>query len=475
MSTATEAQEKKGGSDVKPFDFATGTLEQFEDQIDNNPEFRDDYSKNMTDPKYERFHEMIGAKLSGVDIANPQGAQKDQEKQPANPQGETVAPATEQDLTVSLKIPKDLLGSYLVNRTPEEAVIEVIKGKNEADKYIEKLRSKTSALSDETISLRNQLTQALERVNAAPQEQAAAAQAAGPQAEQNAQEVNLDELESLDLFDPDNHKKVTGAIRSLATQLAEIRKGKPTEQPSGQKTTPEIEKARNDNVNELLEREFDEIEELQMKVPELRTPKAFKDLDQDVLNFYTRIDEIAGAKNYLDGVRRYFSQTPEGQALRDQCAEQKVAPPEGYQAHQQIMTYRTKRNEDKGRYLKNLSQKLGQDISEADIPPIPHTSYIDYYNLAHYADIRKIGLESRIEGHREAQAASAAAKNHVPDIPPEKGQPETSVTGWTMEQKIALLNKPSNSYTQEEARLATEIYKEAGEKPPHRILKKANL
>jgi hypothetical protein len=454
MSESTEAP-------LSGIDLNTITEEDFRTALDTDLALRTDYLHNSGDQKYTRINNI----LDGVEPEAPVLQEQEAKAPAASPQGDAATPGT---LDVSLKVDPKLLGTYLTNRTPEEAVIEALRGKVEADRFIETQRGSISSLSAETLKLRREL-EATRKATApqVPAPQAPQPQAAAPKTPQ----VNVDELKDLDLFDPENQKKVFDTIGALAAQVQTLQTAppKPETPPVIPPTPAQQNKANPQLQKHFMEDEIRQIQELQYAIPEYNTSRPIMDIDADVAKAYAQMQRLGGSADL------YFAQTAAGEQFRSQCAASNVALPKEFDQWFGVMSFREQRQTDLGKLAKDLSSRTGADIKMYDVMDTPNHGIIDYYKRSApktSANAPSSRLQANIEQRRVSQAAAALPEEVVPEIPSNMGQPITDISTWTEDMMQTLLKKNYNAMTREEAAQAIEIMKLVDEKPPQVLLNK---
>ena len=477
----SEVQVAKDEAKIEPM-----TSAQFHQKLDSDSAFRKSY---LDDPgKYEAaITDLYGGSAAAPQATPPSPAAAPQAPaapgEPAAPQG-TPAPAapaaTTPDEMVQVSVPKSMLGSYLMNRTPQDAALEALKGNQEKDAVIALLRRRDEETHGERLSLREELQRMRSTKPAAPQPGAPippAAPAAAPQApaqpagaapaEVTPDDLNLDDLPDDDtLFEPANVKKLVAANKRLAKWFKDLNPQlrQTQEAVADLKTKRETEDSANairDARNKALRDEFAEIEELQTQVPILKTSASFADLDRAVVQFVRDIGYIAGvSKGDFDdaaatAANRFFNdKTPAGDELRKKCVENGIKPPEGIAQHQEIMRVRNERRQQQARIKRQMEEKAGRKFEDYEIQ-VPLT-YTQIYRSMTPQDQAEALLRARIEGAQ--QAAAAQGGPHAREVPPEAAHRELSLENATEQQVQEIMARPSKKYSGAEARLIKAHY-----------------
>jgi hypothetical protein len=469
----TETQNNDKGNGNGELDLSQMTTEQFLEEVNNNASLAAQVRVAADDdPRFKRFFdEMNGVSTSAT--VPPQEGNADttagQEKS-ASSVSQGQAQGTD-ELTVTVKIKPDMLGTFLVNRTPEEAVIEALRGKKESDKYIGVLKENLQHANSQTADLRRQLSEATRKATAPqvqPQSQVPV-QAANPQPPVETPKIDVEEIKNLDLFDPDNQKKFLNSFATLADELQRLRStpaAPPQETPpvDSHKETSSSEQQNSDNAE--LQQSFNNNElllmkELQYQFPELSTNRDLLDIDREVANAYASMDRLAGARTPNEGVSLFLAQTPQGEAFRAQCAQAGVKLPEEYDQWYKIMSIREQRINDLGAFAKKLSERRGEEVSLYDVMDTPNHSYVDYYRRTQMTNGAQTSpLQDAIERHRQSQNASVLPPGTVPEIPQDLSQTPAGVELWSEEMLNEFITrKPLPQYNPDEAVIFSNICK----------------
>jgi len=511
MSEEKKAQQEEKGSQenqVQPFDVATCSLDDFEKEVIHGKQFlvRDEWLTAGDDenhPVFGRINKMINDRASGKvpSESGSEGGQSsgeveskkegDQDKGAGGDAGGAEGKQnteTEVDFVEleKVKIPKELLGTYIKNRSTDEAVIEALKGKVEADKFISELRGRHDGLASTTISLRQQLAEAQRKLKEA--ESRPAAPAGGQPASQNAQseDEEIDFDSDAALFDSEVQEKFKGQMEKAKKLIASYKErlSKPQEHQAASATDkggekkadvpPEVAEQNKALADLSRETELLEISDLQRHVPEMRTQRPFKAIDLDVHNFQLKVGSVAGGGDYAAAVRTYYSNTPQGEQLRANCEAQGVKPPAEIDTWAKIITLRTERNKNIESYRKNQSTILGRELNPYEVGVLPNNTYLDMYQRSSTPDLNKLKLQSRIEGHKEAERAAAAAGQHVPEPPPSEGNPVHTSAAMMSEKEINdLITKPIEKMSTDEAKMVLEMCKSIDAPIPKTLIEKA--
>jgi len=442
---ATQAQGSTG-----TLDLATCTADEFRTEVSNNASLMAEYLSSDNAAKFERINKLLDGieetgETAGAGVT-PNTTTQDQRQQ--------VDP---DELTVTLKVKKDQLGSYLKNRSPEEAVLAKLRGKDEADRYIDNLKTTNNQLSNQTVTLQKQLQDAMVKSQAAIVSR------------ENVQALSLpkaDELKNVDLFDADGQKKVLDTLSAL-TEAVTNRASQETAAAEPVKETTQNTVLEQQKIFEQNDRQ--QIYELQYRHPELSTLRDIFDIDKDVANAYNAMDRLAGGQG---GVTLFLRNDAQGQAFRDSCSKAGVSLPSEYDTWYQIMSAREERLNVLNETAKALSQAQDRKFSIYDVTGIPNTSLVDIYGKVNIPESPLSRLEQVIEKHKQERTVAAIPAGTVPEIPQSimNGQYPADVSLWSESQVDGFLSsKHLSEFTRDEAIIVKAIYESAGMDIPDTI------
>jgi hypothetical protein len=256
----------------------------------------------------------------------------------ATPQGTAAAePKSDDEIEIpAFKVKKDLLGTYINGRTPQEAMIELLKGVPEKDRTIDFLKQSSGVGS---------LKKALEQFKTDPIRPAIVAP---PEIDLGGDtDFDLSGLSGDNLFESENASKIIDVARGL------LAKNKKLE--LALKKTNEHQRLAADQVAESAAAEGEVrlskaattirhqmIESLAELDPSLKLTKPWALVDNEVDQFYDSVAKIAGVTDpNARGIalQTFFEDNgPQGDLLRAKVAEAKIAKPVDLERHQQIMS-----------------------------------------------------------------------------------------------------------------------------------------
>jgi hypothetical protein len=422
------------------FNVASCTTERFVTELQNNAALRSAYLADPNSEQYRRFNDELDGKKS--DTSNISG-----EAVAAN--ATTTAQGQQQSdpdlLTVTLKVKKYQLGSFLTNRTPEEAVLAKLKGKDDADRYIESLKSNISHYTNETTTLRRQLKDATDK----------ATQITAPVVSSTPATPlpNMDDLKGVDLFDVDGQKKLLDSVAAIATAVTNQQGNRDVAKET--QTAPQTQDDVLSRQKSFEQNELAQMRELQYRVPELATSRDILEIDREVAKTYVAMDNLAGGQG---GIDLYLSPTPQGQAFRERCQSSGVALPAEYDQWYQIMSTREKRMGALSEMASSLSEKRGEKFSIYDVYDTPRSSYVDFFAPIESPLSR---ISKTLSDHQAARAAAELPSGTVPEIPQSilNTQLPADVKLWSDAQADSFINsKPLNAFTRDEAIIVKQIY-----------------
>lgn len=460
------------------------TSAEFQTRLNGDKAFLNDYLKNP-----ERYEAAISDLTSPAPQA-PEAAQPADPSQAA-PQGrpaQVAAPApTDPDEIVQVAIPKRLLGSYATNRSPQEGIIEALKGNAEKDRVIAMLRDRDEESHGEKMSLRERLRLSEDAkargVQTPAPAQSTTSVAPAASAPITDLDLNIDDLpEDESLFEPENikklattNKKMVQLLRKQAQELAAVSQSTSALQTKRQaEDTADEQRQIRDRA---LRSEFNEIEELQRVEPTLKTTLSFQDLDRAVVSFIKDIGYVAGTGKgeYNDAAiaaaNRFLNdKSPAGDELRKAAAAKGITPPADLDKHAQIMRVRSERQSTLAQIKRTLEEKSGRKFEDHEVP-LPF-SYVDFHRRLTPSNSAQSVLAARIEGANQVARASATDQ-FAREVPPEAGRTDVALSSIGGEQLGELLKKPSDKYTQQEAALVKQYYESQQIPVPEKVLRRA--
>lgn len=311
------------------------------------------HSRPDVAPRLNRFVELIEA------ANNPQSDPPVSATPPSPPPASSSQDVTEQGVVieddVQVTIKPSLLKSYAVNRSLPDAIKELVKGKDEADKTIKFFKDHKLPLLEQTVAQVTGENQSLKRqIEEWKTKQAAMAATA-----QKAIAPESPELpDEIDFLDPEHQKSIISSLKSYNSQINELKstidslKAGPPAPP----LPPNVSQAPQAPVSSPYEREFAEIRMVQAH-PEfqaLATRTDVAELDRQYSEFVTNMAQTMGVRDvytpegrYSPDVLRllqeYDSQlSPQGKMIRDRCDAYSIKPPEEFDTLRKI--YEIRRN-----------------------------------------------------------------------------------------------------------------------------------
>jgi len=465
MTTEVLKKDEAIRDDVAPTPM---TRNQLSARIDADSKFAEAY---LADPA--KYNAMVVKAPATADVApTPAPAQPGTQSPAAAPGTQTPPPAQSvEEVEIRARIPRDLLGSYAVNRSESEAVVEALKGIREKDTLIAYLRQRNEESTGERLNLKRELERFKAQPPANPPQRAESVQ---PRPDSKAAPIpSADDFdpesipEDEAIFDPENTKKLVRGVKSLARQNKELTAQVQAAKDGTQRILSESERVASEQtaraaVERSLNDEFQQIADLQSDVPELKTSKPFRMVDQEVAQFIRDVGHVAGTgggdynEAALAATRRFFDdKTPEGDALRKRCSDAGVKPPEEYVKHGEIIRVRAERNKYRSRVVEQLRAK-GKEISESDVDA-PFT-YTQVYHSLRSPDVSRQLTAARVDGAQAAARASQATQTAAREIPPDAGSPAIDFATVKKSTISALLDKKTELLTPAEKALLTQYY-----------------
>lgn len=468
MSDVSNTPPIEGNATSETLD--TMTIDQFSNKLSLDKDFRSEYLKNPHDPRYDRLNAEYAQGEMGLPVPKesaPQGMRVEGKEtlfEQVDSGGDTTG-----ELSISLKIRPELLGTYLKNhkgeqvRPPQEAILEALKGIGEKDRYINTLRTQSSEYVTENQSLRGQL-------NAMMQSASSQGTAEPSSGSEGFNFADVEKIDDLDLFVPEEQDKLKSTVKGMAQALKQLTDVSRMQQM--QQAKPDIRESAKKNL-------LNEITALQMDIPSLKTSVPFEVLDQEMTSFFQNVQRLSG-KPLVDAWNIYHAATPEGQAFRDTCAVQNVTIPPEYGVHQTIMALKDNRDRDLDHMAAaqtnvfRASGRLKADevLSRDMIAPAPNMSFRDYYTRLHGQESANVSpqvtqavgntnpaLRRQIDMHREQ-----APQNATPTVPPGVSAPPLiDIAQMSAQEFQALMSKKDEELSIDEASALVRVYEYANQ------------
>lgn len=420
---------------IKGKDVDEGQMDfnEFKNALETDEEFRTQYISADKAGKADEFHRLI----------KPGTEPKDEEEKPVGTQEKIEEkPVTgPKKVKISTEIEEELLGTYLTNRSPEEAILEVIKGKRASDETIELLKKRLKETEGDNVSVKKVLEE--ERSKKAQQ------QAQTPKEEPKQDNDILELLEKEDdllTLDPQAAKKLAKKIKDLESKFGAV-SPKINELDTKLKNE-EDRKLADEYSHNLLKREFDEIEELLTIEPSLKPAgKTFKQLNDEVTSFIDDVNRFYGGPK---GIELYSSTSKEGEDFRAKVAAARITPPSEIEKHQKVVELKTQRDAAWNKQREAIEKTLGRKLSIRELPD-PILKYSDVY----YKERGRGGFQTPIQETSETHRKVSAPPQKVA----KELDPNASSGMPGEEELLRLFQKDSSGYNKSEAQLVYNTYK----------------
>jgi hypothetical protein len=407
---------------------------------------------------YERIDSMLVASESeGPPKEEPKKAE---EEKPAETKPEEVNESDEFIEIPNIKLRKDQLGTFLKNRTPEEALLLKLDAHDHAERTIVELKERNNGLSSQTLKLREQLI--------------ASKKQPPPKAEDKTEEPP-DEFdfnrEDADLYDPDQQEKF---LSNYEKMLKRLKQGSNPVAPKREETGKEQSSDEQDLLNQLanrsLQEEFDEINDLQRTVPELRFSdgSTFQQKDQELAAFRQKVAAVVGVTDPVKAHQQFLS-NPQ---VRQLCEARGIMEPSELDKWNAIVQVRIKRNDS----INNYAQQIGK--KPVEIPNFTGNTYVDNYNKMNLSvGVDKEKLAAQIRQHEEAERKKDNSR-YVAEPPPEASHTSNAELGQMSEADLMnVLNRYSakgiDAISSDEAKMLLRLNQTQGIDSPLNLLQKA--
>lgn len=438
------------GSDSKKFDFNNCTSDELFEHVELWRQGKDPKNGNEflllpdKDPvAYDRINNMLIAGKSDP----PKEASETVEEGNGTPQ--TKSEETKEDDEFieipSIKLRKDQLGTFLKNRSPQEALLLKLEAHDHAERTIVDLKERNNGLSSQTFKLREQLIESKKQQL--------------PKAEVS-KEVTPDEfdfnVEDADLYDPDQQEKF---LSNYEKMLKKLKQGSTPVAPKQEEVTKEKTSDEQELLNQLMDRsvqeEFDEINDLQRAVPELRFSdgSTFEQKDQQLGAFRHKVATLIGVTDEVKAHQQYLS-NPQ---VRQLCEARGIIEPPELDKWNAIVQVRIKRNNN----MNNYAQQIGKNAVE--IPNFIGNTYIDNYNKMNMnVGFNKEKLDTQIKQLELAETKKESQSRYVTEPPPEVSQTNNAELGQMSDSEFRNLlsryaTKGIDAISSEEARYLVKL------------------
>lgn len=412
---------------------------------------------------YQRVLTMTPEELAQLDEQLKANKTPSPEPAPVQTPASGAAPAVQQptepekELTITLK-PSDL-GTYLSNgRTAQEAIVELVKGKKNADDRIQFLKNdqipslekQARTLAEANAKLQTDLDQLKK---SKPPVETPAPQAS---ADSKATDIVIPNADDFDFYDPDQQKGIFDLLKkaktkadTLAAEIAALK----TAQPAA--PAPQPQPAPQARADDPVTSEFEQIRLLQ-KDPDtggiFSTNVDVMDVEKQNVAFM----EALAQKNGLPGVfdangqiipaaatllnRYYDAASPEGQIIRSTAESSGIKPPEDLPALNKIYAIRNLR----------LKYKAENPIT-GKVEPIP---YPEAHRMARFMMPELFAQSTSSDPRRSEREAIARGVEHRQQFAPDpKATSSTELAqqaNMSLPEFKRLMAKDMKSYTPQE-------------------------
>ena len=437
--------------------------------LDSNPDL---YQRVLTMSAEElaQLDEQLKAKqtvpVKDEPHANPEAPAPDKPAAEAGQASSASKDEGEEELVVKLK-PKDLGTYYSKGRSPQEAILELVKGKKNADDRIKYLKDDQMPALERmarTLSEENQaLKTDLAKLTA---EKEASAKKAAPE-EPVTDDVTLPNPEEIDFFDPDTQKNIVDKFKKIKEDNAALKSQIETlkKVPPAQSAAPKSEavpQARNAEV----ENEFNEIRLLQRN-PDTEglfsTKVDVEAVEKQNIAFMESLARANGVNSIYDASGRinqatatlldtYYANTPESQALRQASDAAGIKPPEDLPALNRIYAIRSLRQQY---YKPNVITGKVEPIPYEEAHRLARSVMPDLFAQKTPSDIRN--------SEREAISRGVEQRSTFAPDPKSSSSSEMSMAAnMNITEFMRLMKKDTKDYTPAEIDLLRKIYKDEG-------------
>lgn len=473
MTVATDnpTEEKVNvGSDSKKFDFNACTKEELIEKVPQwydgkDPKNRDAFlTLADNDPvAFERIDKMLHEDSSGEEPPKEE-PKSDEKSEPSEENADSEASKEDADDFIeiqSLKLRRNQLGTFLKNRSPEEALLLKLDAHDHAERTIVDLKERNNGLSSQTMKLREQLIESRKQ----------------PSKTEQKEEIEPDDFDfdrdEADLYDPDQQEKFLSNYEKMLKRLTEGKTQPDVKSDQkGETLNPDEQELYKQLEKNSIQREFDEINDLQRSVPELQFSdgSTFQQKDRQLLEFRQKVANVLGVTSNINAHEQYNSNPK----IRQLCEARGITEPPELDKWAEIVKVRQQRNHN----LNNYAQQIGKKSIE--IPNFIGNTYLDIYNkMVPVGGYDKGKLTAQIKQHEDAaRKKDANESRYVTEPPPQVSNTGNSELGQMNEADLNNLiarygQKGINSISSDEAKLLLKLTEEQGFPAPLELMQKA--
>lgn len=354
------------------------------------------------------------------------------------------APVETPDEEITVKVHRKDLGTYLKNRKPEEAVLEAVKGKAEADKTIDflrtervpKLETELGAAVQENKSLKQQLAE----YGARKAEEAKRPPAAPPPPSTDI--VIPADLPDGDLLEPEYQKQVAAHLKAMTAATKALlardatREQEITALKGGlKKAEDEVGSVKQEFIKAGAEGdEDDEIVRMRKRNPDIFvSDRSEADIRKDYSHFLENLRVVAGVKEpvlddkgqfgagIVSAFNQFYAQDDAGKALREKCDARNVKPPDDLADLTKIEKVQAIRKQ-----YGVFNTRTGQ------YDPLPYEEALQKY-VAGDATLSDIRIKARAEGQSDYEKALAKRGEKAHEVKATDSADPADLAGITLE------------------------------------------
>ena len=431
------------------------------------------------DPVYQQILSWDDKKLDELDAllreSQPQSNAAPDDKKPtgaaatpaATPQG-SAAPAAEpeKEITISLK-PSDL-GTYLANRTPQEAVLELVKGKRNADETIKFYKEQSLPTLEKTAQSMFAQNQLLKKELEGLKKQPAGA--GGPEGTKPTEppKIAIPEIpDDVDLFDPEQQKVLVGTLKALrdqnialSSEITQMRSTPPAPQPQVAPAPQAI------GLPDEVKSEYNQISLMQMN-PEYKevfsTKVPIEELERQYVAWVESLAKINGLTEIYDAKGRFVPRvstlisqyldpsSADGGKLRTVAEQSGAKPPEDISTLSRIYAVRNVRNQ----YSRRDESGVVVSISYEEAARIAKSLTPELFTISSSPST------SPSTSEREAIARGVERRSQFAvEVPAARGAQVDEISNMDFNEFQRLMKKPRVEYTTQEAETVRRLLKE---------------
>jgi hypothetical protein len=351
-------------------------------------------------------------------------------------------PVETPDEEITVKVRKKDLGTYLKNRKPEEAVLEAVKGKAEADKTIDFLKTERVPTLERELGATVQENKSLKQQLADYEAKKAKEKENPPPPPPTPTDIVIPaDLPEGDLLEPEYQKQIAAHLKAMAAATKALlardaaREQEITALKSGVKEAKdEVVSVKQEFVKAGAQGdEDDEIVRMRKRNPDIFvSDRPESEIRGDFEHFLENLRVVAGvaepikkdgqwSAGIVSAFNQYHAQDDAGKQLREKCDARSVKPPEDMADLTKIEKVQAIRKQ-----YGVLNSRTGQ------YDPLPYEEALQKY-VAGDSTLSDIRIKARAEGQSDYEKALAKRGEKAHEVTAKDSADPADLAGVTLE------------------------------------------